>query len=283
MNNMMTGNAVSDTSPQPQMGGYGRGMNPRMGMGLGGFGSFGGFGGGNGMSFNAGGFGGYGGFGGFNPMMGFGGFGGFNPMMGYGGMGGFGGFNPMMGFGGFNPMMGYGGMGGFGGFNPMMGMGLGSFGRFGNQFGGFDGGNPVQNRQIQDIQTMINNGMMSGIAPTLSVGVPGSSTYREYPAPSNQQAQPPQMGLNEVAFRSPQDYQNFRREESARTSIQNQLNAAFRDAQSSGKSLMDAAKEQDELEARLNSQYGVKKIQATPLQQSYHSPQSMMFRNQFIG
>jgi hypothetical protein len=163
---------MSNAPSQPQMGGYGRGMNSRMGMGLGGFGSFGGFGGGSGMPFNLG------------------GFGGFNPMMGYGG------------FGGFNPMMGYGGMGGFGGFNPMMGMGLGSFGGFGNQF---DPRAQVQQYlQQTPSDPFANQGV--GVPKTYSVGV--GNTYREYPSPSNQQTQPPQMAQRyDASMANPQaDY-----------------------------------------------------------------------------
>jgi len=276
------------------MGGLGAGL----GAGLGGFGPMqGGYGGMGGMPFNVsgyggmeaglGGMGGYGGdmggFGGFgfNPMMGgYGGFGGFNPMM--GGFGGYGGFNPMMAMGlgafggyGFNPMMmgGYGGFGGFGGFNPMMG-GYGQFGGMGRYGGAINddlyalgpSNDQAARQQMALSQYRSNPNSFNNPAPTFDFS--GQDVLRQQMSLEQQRQRgmgQPQAGINPVFMsRSPQDMQNYAREESARNEINRQLNEQFTRDKSAGMSLMDIAKAQGKLSNQLHSQYGLKAHQLGP-------------------
>lgn len=255
-------------------GGGGGGMN--MFAGLGGFGSMqGGYGGGGGMPFNVSGYGGMdaglggfgGGFGGFNPMMGgYGGMGGFNPMMGGFG-GGFGGFNPMM--GGFG---GYGG--GMGGFNPMMSMGLGAFGGYGGGFGGF---NPMMGygNQFGGFDQMMGYGGFQ--QPQYQQ--PQYQQFQQYQQPQYQQQyqqqqqlqqyqQPVSQGLKEIdplmQGRSPQQMQDWvsaQNKIGLEQNMQGELNRAYSAARGRGLSIGEAAKEQDQLEAKLRAQYGIGKPQ----------------------
>lgn len=271
-------------------GGGGGGMN--MFAGLGGFGSMqGGYGGGGGMPFNVSGYGGMdaglggfgGGFGGFNPMMGgYGGMGGFNPMMGGFG-GGFGGFNPMM--GGFG---GYGG--GMGGFNPMMSMGLGAFGGYGGGFGGF---NPMMGygNQFGGFDQMMGYG---GFQQPQYQQPQYQQQYQQQQQ-LQQYQQPVSQGLREIdplmQGRSPQQMQDWVSAQNrigAEQKMQSELNSAFDAARRRGLSVLDAAKEQDQLEAKLRAQYGIGKPQMAAQQgqlQQYQQPSAQIPRvdNQFMN